>query len=350
MPTLVLGPEEFRQIVGRVGLNEIVDDLVERLESALCHYDSSQSCVPARAGFNYTLPGVGLVEWMPMFQRGENVTLKVVGYHPENPARSALPSVLSTISRYDVETGQLKALVDGTFPTVLRTAAASGVASRLLADPSAQTLGIIGCGAQAVSQAHVLSRLFPLTELLYLDTDLDAQNSFEYRLQSVLPNNLSIKTGSLSDIVAHSDILCTATSIDVGEGPLFSNLAHKPHLHINAVGSDFPGKIELPLELLERAMVCPDFLEQAEHEGECQQLERAQIGADLASLLANSKASNQWQKRLTVFDSTGYALEDDVVMTLFLELAERCQVGREIAIESYSIDPKDPYQFLHIAS
>ena len=346
MSALILGPEELRQIIHRAGLHDVMDELIQRLEAALLAFDSEEIEVPIRSGFNYELPHAGLVEWMPLYQRGKFVTLKVVGYHPNNPQRAGMPSVLSSVTRYDTNTGQLCALIDGTFPTALRTAAASVVASRLLAIPSSNTLGFVGCGAQAVSQAHAMSRAFPLSKILYVDTDLDAQASFSRRLRDVVSETVELQAAPLEKIISDSDIVCTATSIGVGEGPLFENLPHKNHLHINAVGSDFPGKTELPLEFLERAVVCPDFLRQALHEGECQQLDAAKIGPDLATLIACAGDKASWQQQPSVFDSTGYALEDDVVMTLFLDLAERLNIGRRQTIESYASDPKDPYEFL----
>ncbi len=68
---------------------------------------------------------------------------------------------------------------------------------------------------------------------------------------------------------AEADIICTATSADSGQGPIFEDLALQPWVHINAVGSDFRGKVELPLSLLKRSFVCPDLRIQAMQEGEC---------------------------------------------------------------------------------
>jgi ornithine cyclodeaminase/alanine dehydrogenase-like protein (mu-crystallin family) len=78
-------------------------------------------------------------------------------------------------------------------------------------------------------------------------------------------------------LVEQADILCTCTSIGVGEGPLFENVPTKPGLHVNAVGSDFPGKTELPYGLVESGLVVPDFRPQAELEGECQVLLNANL-------------------------------------------------------------------------
>ena len=124
----------------------------------------------------------------------------------------------------------------------------------------------------------------------------------------------------------------------------------RAHVHINAVGSDFPGKTELPLQLLQRSLVCPDFREQAIHEGECQQLEEHEIGPDLVDLVQGHARYTQFRDTATVFDSTGWALEDYVSVKLLTRLAEEAGLGEYVELESVSDDPKSPYGFLDLAT
>ena len=131
----------------------------------------------------------------------------------------------------------------------------------------------------------------------------------------------------------------------MGGGPVFVNGGEQPWLHINAVGSDFPGKTELPLELLRQAFVCPDFQDQAVVEGECQQLPPDEIGKDLASIAQDPKAYAKYRDQLTVFDSTGWAVEDLTAMELLLGYAKELQLGHYLEIESISSDPMNPYDF-----
>ena len=114
-------------------------------------------------------------------------------------------------------------------------------------------------------------------------------------------------------------------------------------MHINAVGSDFPGKVELPLALLRRSLVVPDVLEQAVKEGECQQLTRAEIGPGLAEIIAEPGRYAAARESLTVFDSTGWALGDQVAMQLLLDRANALGVGVVMNLEDIGEDPLDPY-------
>ncbi len=346
MDTLILSAADIRAIAQHVGLDALMDEMIRRLTQALREYDPAATIVPVRGGFAYDRPETGLLEWMPALQTGDQVMVKIVGYHPCNPMLRQLPTILSTISVYDAGSGHLVGLADATFVTALRTGAASAIASRILAAPESRVAGLIGCGAQAVTQLHALSRVFPLAEVLYYDANPAVMESFPARL-SFLPGSITLSPAGVATIVRTSDILTTATSVGVNRGPVFRDSRVKPWLHMNAVGSDFPGKVEIPVTLLRRSFVCPDFRAQAVNEGECQQLAPEEIGPDLDQLVKDEVEFHGMQQRLTVFDSTGFALEDLVAMGLLLDRAQELGLGRRIAVENISHDPRDPYCFLN---
>lgn len=343
--TIILSANDVSLIVEKFGINRLMDSLISRLNTAVKNFDSSKTDIPIRSGFNYQSEIPGLVEWMPVHKKGEEVIIKVVGYHPQNPERFNLPTILSSISSYDTSTGHLNGLADGVLLTALRTGAASALASKYLAHSNSSILGLIGCGAQAVTQIHALSRVFELKTVMLYDIDEKAMYSLKDRV-SMLDLNIEFVFSDINEIIEASDIVCTESSIEVGTGPLFYYTTSKPHLHINAIGSDFPGKTELPLNLLQKSFVCPDFVEQAKIEGECQQLVDHEIGDDWVAVLKSSEAYAHVKNELSVFDSTGWALEDQVVMDLFLELAKEFEIGLKVEIESVSEDAKNPYHFL----
>jgi len=343
--TLVLSAGDVQQVVLNKGLNEVMDILIERLEKALQSYTPEDVEIPMRSGFNYETPVTGLIEWMPLYHKGNDAIIKVVGYHPNNPNKKNIPTIMSSISMYCTKTGHLKSLIDGVLPTALRTGASSAVISKILAKKDAKTLGLIGCGAQAVTQLHALSRVFNFEKIFVYDSDKSTINSFQKRI-AALNLNIPIQASDITKIVEQSDILCTATSIDVGEGPLFNGVQSKAHLHINAVGSDFPGKVEIPLSFLQSSFICPDFKQQALVEGECQRLEEKYIGSDWVEVVQNQENFTKYRHQKTVFDSTGWALEDWVVMELFVEYAIALGLGTEVELESIPEDPKSPYEFV----
>lgn len=349
MKTTIFSTDDIRQIVQHVGLNTIMDEMIQRLTHAICRFDAEQTIVPPRSGFQYTSPHVGLIEWMPVMQRGHNVTVKMVGYHPANPETVSLPTILSTVSAYDTNSGHLIGLADATFLTALRTGAASAVASQALARPNARTVGLIGAGAQGLTQLHGLSRRFKIQDVLIYDTNPAAVNSFARRAAFMDLNIVPVARESLPQLINRVDILCTATSVDIGRGPVFEDTDTRPWLHVNAVGADFPGKVEIPLSLLKRSVVCPDFLAQAVKEGECQQLPPENIGPGLVDLIQQADHFTDLREKTTVFDSTGWAIEDQVAMEMILDYAADLGLGTPIEIESISDDPLNPYQFVGAA-
>jgi L-lysine cyclodeaminase len=345
MKTLVLAADDIRRIALRVGLDELMDEAIAHLTAAFESFDAACTDVPARQGFVYTHPALGLLEWMPCMSNNGHATIKLVGYHPENTRRRKLPTILSTVSAYDIHTGHLSCLMDGTFLTALRTGAASAIASRLMAPAGAEVVGLIGAGAQAITQLHALTRVLPIRRALVHDVDPHALRSFAARAAGVV-REVRIEAAPLAEVVESADVVCTATSVGVGEGPLFDGLEPKPWAHFNAVGSDFRGKVELPGWLLRRSFVCPDFRVQAMQEGECQQLAPEEVGPNLFEVVQQRDRFLFLRERLTVFDSTGWALEDHVTTELLLAHARALGVGTSVAIETASADVLNPYHFV----
>lgn len=345
MKTLLVSHRDLRQLVASVGIDALMDEMIDRFTAALVAFDPAVSDIPIRTGFNYEGPTPGLVEWMPVHEAGA-ITIKLVGYHPENPQAHGVPTVLSTISRYATDTGHLQALIDGTFMTAIRTGAASAVATRALARPGSRTLGLVGCGAQAVTQLHAIGRIFDIDEVLLHDVDAAAVASLPDRVRTFGGERYRLRAASPEAIVAESDIISVATSVDVGGGPVLPAVEHRPWLHINAVGSDFPGKIEVPRSILDASLVCADFLGQAEREGECQQLDSLNDVVELVDVVKRPADFDAQRERPTVFDSTGWALEDRVTMEIVLDHARELGLGTEVEIESVTRDPRHPYEMV----
>ncbi len=194
---------------------------------------------------------------------------------------------------------------------------------------------------------HALSRVFPLERVLVHDLDRKRAASLSSRVAPLRLGSVEIEAREVVDLLPECDLLCTATSVAPGAGPVFgADLPANPWLHINAVGSDFPGKVEIPLEFLRRSFVCPDFREQGEKEGECQQLDHTQIGPELLEVVKAPDQFIQHREELSVFDSTGFALEDLVALELLMEYAEEQGVGTFMKFANMTSNPYHPYQFL----
>lgn len=343
MRTRLLGSDDMSALVETVGRDRFMDLMIERLQGRMREHDDDLVQVRARDGFRYEKPDLGLIEWMPTHEIAGPVVVKMVGYHPSNPLQRGLPSVIATSSMWDTETGHLVALADATLLTALRTGAASGIATDLLARSGPVTVGLVGLGAQAVTQLHAISRVRSIAKVVALDTDPEVAETFGRRT-AFLGLDVDVVDPARSEtIVGEVDVLCTCTSVDIGAGSVVADAEHHPWLHVNAVGADFPGKLELPSSLVSRAQVAPDILEQCVVEGECQQVASDRIGPSISELVQRPSESAMFRNELTVFDSTGWAVEDDVALRLAVDLADQHGLGTDVRLEHLPADPYDPY-------
>ncbi|WP_146520321.1 ornithine cyclodeaminase family protein [Stieleria varia] len=343
--TILLTHQDVVGILSTISVDVFMRELIDELQTAFQRFSTTEFDVPIRTGFHYETPHPGLIEWMPLHRHGQSVFIKTVGYHPTNPQVRMLPTVISTFSLFDPTSGCLLAVCDGAALTALRTGAASAIATRMLSDLSRPvSMGLIGCGAQAVTQLHALMQVATINEIRVFDIRREVSDSLGDRIASFNHGDVPVIVTSVDDVVQNSDVISTATSISVGDGPLFDDLTPRDHVHVNAVGSDLPGKIELPLSLLSRSHVCPDFPEQAIIEGECQQLTREQIGSSIMCIVANADAYSNLKQQRTVFDSTGWALEDYVATELLMRYARELHVGSRVALSGNTDAPYNPYE------
>ncbi len=345
MKTRALTSADVAEVILAVGIDRFYDELVESMTEAFAGYDPAVTMARTRDGFHYEKPDLGLLEWMPTMRLGSFACVKTVGYHPTNPVQRGLPSVVSTTALYDTATGELVALAESTLLTALRTGVASAIASDILAADRALVVGVIGCGAQAVTQLHALSRVRRIDEILAFDVDPSVAATLERRLGLSFPVTV-IDEVRRRTLLRDVDLLVTCTSVDIGAGPVATDTESRPWVHVNAIGADFAGKTELPKAFLDRCAVFPDNLDQCLAEGECQQIDPASIVASLPELVRDAERFRSYQDTPTVFDSTGWALEDQVVLEVLLRHACRLNVGSSLELSTKPADPYDPYETL----
>ncbi|MEM9043000.1 MAG: ornithine cyclodeaminase family protein [Actinomycetota bacterium] len=344
--TRVLTQADVARIVADLGLDAAMDEMIARLATTFAAHDPELVHTMVRDGFRYTKPDLGLIEWMPTHVAGSSVSIKVVGYHPTNPIERRSPSVLSTTSLYDTTDGRMTALCDSSLLTAIRTGAASAVMTDVLAVPDARVLGMVGSGAQAVTQIHAISRVRQIEQVYAYDAIPGVAESLEPRLRSA-GLDLVVEVVDDADLaVARADVLCTATSVDPDGGPVVGARDHRPWVHVNAVGADLPGKYELPLDLLRRSLVVPDVHDQCVLEGECQRLTPDEIGPAMPDVVRDRERHEAQRDRPTVFDSTGWALEDLIAAELALDHAERLGLGVTVELQPDPVDPFDPYELV----
>jgi ornithine cyclodeaminase/alanine dehydrogenase len=252
--------------------------------------------------------------------------VKWINAHPQNPARHGLPAVIGVFILSNPETALPLAVMDATELTHFRTGAAAAVATKHLARADARTLGIIGCGAQApaVLQCHGEVRRFE--EIRLHDAVGQKATSLAERC-----TGLPCRTSTLEE-AAGADVICTLTP---SRSPFVMRAMLRPGTHVNALGADAPGKQELESRIICDAAVYLDDIEQASESGEVNvplktgDLATSDIAGTLGQVVAGIIRGRSGEDEITVFDSTGLAVQDLAVATNVYEAARELGIGHE---------------------
>jgi len=231
---------------------------------------------------------------------------------PGNRERFGLPTIQGIVLLFDANNGVPLAALDSIEITILRTGAATAVAAKRLARSDSRTATVVGCGEQGRVQLAALLGVLPIERVLVFDADPDRARRFgEERSRE-----LSIPVEAATDLAAavrSSDVCVTCTP---SRAPLVWNDDVRDGTFLAAVGADSAEKQELDPRLLARAKVVVDSLEQCAGIGELHHaiaaglVTNTDVHAELADLVIGHRPGRESADEVTIFDSTGTALED----------------------------------------
>ena len=256
--------------------------------------------------------------------------------YPGNAAKHGLPTVQGTIVVHDASNGVVLAVIDSIEITAMRTAAATAIAAKYLAREDSETLAIVGCGVQGLYHIRALSVIRPLRTVCLFDVDRAASAALERRVQ--MEFGLSARVASsIDDAVKEADITATCTTsteflLDAGAVP--------PGAFVAGVGVDAEHKRELSPELLRRARVVADVLEQCavfgdlHHAIEQGVMTTGDVHAELGAIVAGARPGRTSRDETFVFDSTGMALQDAAAAVLVVERARSNHRGLEVTFSA----------------
>ena len=256
---------------------------------------------------------------------GRYAGVKWVNAHPHNRERFDLPTVMGTYVLSDPRSGFPLAIMDATWLTALRTGAAAAVATKHLANLPLTRVGFVGTGVQArmFRDAH---RVLGPFELLAADKDEARARAFAEESGG---RAVSLEEASACPVV------CIATP---SSSPVILRSWVKPGTHINAMGADGPGKQELDPDILRASRVVIDELEQSTHGGELNvpiangQYDEASIAATLGQVITGQRKARTAPEQITVFDSTGLAIQDVALAGALYERAQQRGLGHALAL------------------
>jgi ornithine cyclodeaminase/alanine dehydrogenase-like protein (mu-crystallin family) len=256
---------------------------------------------------------------------------KVNANFPQNGARHGLPTIQGAVLLCDAVNGLLLAVMDSMAITALRTAAASAVAAKHLANSACGTALICGCGGQAAAQLHALLRVRRPGRLLAYDQDLSRAKAFVAGFGPGLPMTAAT---DLAASVQQSDIVISCTT---ARRYFITRDMVRPGTFIAAVGADHENKQEIDPQLLAHAKVVTDVTEQARAIGDLHHaivagaMSADDVHAELGEVLAGRKPGRASAEEIIVFDSTGTGLQDVAAAIAVYRRALEEQSGRAFA-------------------
>jgi ornithine cyclodeaminase/alanine dehydrogenase-like protein (mu-crystallin family) len=299
---------------------------IEAMESALSALARGEMSMPLR--FVVKPGGDAMLGLMPAYRGGEEplFSLKEIVVAPGNSARGLDPHQ-GAVLLHDGTTGVLRAVLNASPITEIRTAAVSGVATRLLARPDASSVAILGSGIQGRSHAVAMREVLPNAELrVWSRTPAHAE--------ALALEAHGLACASVEEALDGADVVCACTS---SPEPIVSLASLAPGTHVNAVGSSVPWARELESEVVAAASLFVDRRESTLNESgdylravDEQGIGPDHIRAELGEILIGSAKGRTSDGELTLFKSLGLAVEDLAAAELVVRRATELGLGTEV--------------------
>lgn len=306
--TLILTGKQVQKLLD-------MKDVLGAVENAFRHKGLGKVQMPPKVYLFYEKFD-GDLRTMPSYVEDMDVSaVKIVNVHPQNQKNFGMRTVMAVLVLVNPHTGAPLAFMDATHITDMRTGGAGAVASKLLARPNPKVLGIIGAGNQARTQmlGHI--------------------TQFRRKYKEQLGKVKVVQ--SAKDCVVDSDIVVTVTS---ARSPVVLDEWVRPGTHFNCMGADAPGKQEMDPKILKRARLVIDDWEQASHSGEINvplskgELTKEDVDAEIGHIAAGLKPGRENDEQVTVFCSTGLAVQDCLTAKIAYDAAVQQKIGRSMQI------------------
>jgi alanine dehydrogenase len=307
---------------------------IEAMKQAFAQLSTGQADVPLRAVLDVPRHN-GVTLFMPGYLAADDqMAIKIVSVFNDNPARG-LPLIHALVVVLDATTGVPAAVMDGTYLTALRTGAASGAATDLLARQDARTAAIFGAGVQGRTQLEAVCAVRPIQETWIYD--LSSERAAAYATEMSQQLSLPVRVAETpTEAVRQAHVICTATT---SSNPVFQDGDVQPGTHINAVGAYTPQMQEIPPETVLRSKVVIDHHESSIAEAGDLLIPLGQglmtedhIYAEIGEIAAGIKPGRTSPQEVTLFKSVGVAVQDVAAASAVLTAAKRLGLGAEAAL------------------
>lgn len=299
-----------------------MEEVIKTVERAFKDKSEGKVQMPPKS-YLYFERYKGDLRIMPAYLKSSKIAgVKLVNAHPLNPIRFDMPTVMALIILVSPQNGEVMAIMEGTSITAFRTGAAGAIAIKYLARKDVRTGCFIGAGCQARTQLMGICSVRPsIKKIKVYDKDIQASVLFQKEMAKKLNKyRLDIEVMcSAKEAVKDADVIVTTTP---SRDPIIKSNWVKEGVHINAIGADAPFKQELDYMILRKAKIVVDDITQAVHSGEINVpirkglLCREDIYTELGQIVTGDKEGRCRPDEITVFDSTGLAIQDISVSNL----------------------------------
>ncbi|EJC83754.1 putative ornithine cyclodeaminase, mu-crystallin [Rhizobium leguminosarum bv. trifolii WSM2297] len=323
MKTLLLNKNDVGRLIG-------MTEVIGAVEEAYKAFSSDQVEQPDYIGIH--LPSLrGEIDFKLGYHKAaEIISMKAhSGGFTNNPAEHGVPNSMGTILLFDARSCALICIMDGSLITGLRTGAAGAVSVKALARKNARTIASIGTGNQARMQIRAINKIMKIEEIHAWDSTSETSSKYKEDIEREFGIPVTVAS-SKKEAVARADILITTTR---GKGSLVEAKWVKPGTHIVAIGTDQRGKQELDPELFRNAKIVVDALSQCTEKGETwHPLDKNIIAMDdihgeIGEVLLGRKPGRESDDEITIFDSTGMAIQDNTTASKIYRNAIANNVG-----------------------
>jgi alanine dehydrogenase len=271
------------------------------------------------------------IEDDPGTGRPEAAACKWVSIREDN-RRFELPAVFSILVYTHPETGFPLAICDGSHHTLMRTGSSAAVSAKWLARPGSRVLAIVGAGSVGQGSLLTCAGLFPWAEVRIWSRSQESVDRFLAEMRPRVPELALTGSTDVERVVRDADVIVTGTH---ARSWLIDDAWVSPGAHIAALGADLAGEQELDPRILQRARVFVDDIRQCREDGEINvalregQIAEADVAGELGQVIVGELEGRQSDDQITVFDSTGIALQDSATVPLEYERALAAGVGVE---------------------
>ena len=319
-----ISTEQMRSLVS-------MPEAIDAMRGIFGELSSGKSIMPVRT---VNMFGEMMLLNKPSYSPSKNyAAIKLLTQVESNPSRG-LPMIQGLVFLMDSTNGNLLAMMDGKYITALRTGAASGLATHVLACKEAAVAAIFGAGIQGVTQLEAVCTVRPIKKAYIFDVNPVAAATYAERQSAKL--GIPVYVGSSLDQLGDVDVICTATG---ARAPLFQTEHLKPNVHINAIGSFRPHMQELPPEWVASANVYVDHVDSCLAETgdllipiEKGLMTRKHIRGEIGDVVNGTIAGRTNSHDATLFKSVGVAVQDLAAAALIYEKAKSLNIGEELAL------------------